>query len=151
MTEQMEQTEQVDYAARRRELADLLVAKGDDGQHDQSWWLENIRLLSKPGHSEPIPLVDLAKSCGTTACAAGWAVLMYGPRNATARPNNGGTVFVGDRTWNVSSLAEKLLGLTPEQGAMLWYASRSKVITRLRYLADNPSATSLEIHATTSD
>lgn len=98
--------------------------------------------------------------CGTTACVAGWAVILSGtPMDWRAIPT---TTLVHDEEWvawlvthpaddqepalcwtagegdHIRSVAEELLGLTPQEADALFYTARNGAALRLldRYIEE---------------
>lgn len=85
--------------------------------HDQGAWID-------PGRGWPfdarLTADDVLASCGTTACAAGWTVLLAGYRvddNAYIYDANGVRI---ERL--ISHLAQELLGLTRDERTRLFHA-----------------------------
>lgn len=104
----MKTAEQV---ARAYELLDFLETHPE--QHDQSMW------VNETGET-PFTLTYALNHCGTTACAAGWTVLLNGGTiqwydNVTDL----GSAPVGSR--QVPAVAKRLLGLTHAEKSALFY------------------------------
>ena len=70
-------------------------------------------------------------SCGTTLCAAGMIAHMLG-----WTITSGGTASKDDYVSHVSGVAEKALGISPNEGNLIWYASEGEAIYQLQRIAD---------------
>jgi hypothetical protein len=95
----------------RRAYATLDFIEDHPDKHNQHTW------VNRGIEANPIGSIDLhgvMESCGTTACYAGWTVLLNGESISGSNTVNG-TVYLR---------ALDLLGLTPFEGHILFYASR---------------------------
>lgn len=116
------------------ELRDQLVLHPE--QHDQNTWVNT--------HGETItPDEQPDMSCGTTACAAGWTVLLNGERFAdygtvladTSNPSAYRQHVYRDGAFtlrlvvSVPERAQQILGLNDQQAEQLFYLERDKVKT----------------------
>lgn len=100
-------------------VRDLIVA--NPKHHNQSMWFNDSSLTGPTGSPDrqvPLGLADVLNRCGTTACAAGWTLLA-----ADYKLNDRGDVFRPDGTeaFGVSSEAQRLLGLTSSEAALLFH------------------------------
>lgn len=128
-------------------VRDLLVYNPD--RHDQHHWVNNIfgsakGIVGDLRQYTTQELPDEAEDednpvCGTTACVAGWTVILGDdPR---ARITDYEVSFSG-RTTTVADRARELLGLTSEQSGWLFdaYRDRDDIIEALGRLIEDPQA-----------
>jgi hypothetical protein len=88
-------------------------------QHDQGFW-------------------SMRTDCGTTACAAGWTVLLYAPNERFSYNSDGEASDFLMSSENIPDLARQLLGLNfVEQWALFYDANTTKdtLLTGKRILA----------------
>lgn len=108
---------------RAYELLDFL--KNHPEHHDQNHWV-----LPAPGERvtpmQPMTASRALARCGTTACAAGWTVLLAGGQMVEQQP---GATFVegldGMDGFMVPGAASVLLGLSGEEAEVLFYWAES--------------------------
>lgn len=104
-------TKTPEQVSRAYELLDHLELYPD--KHDQNWWIDG----TIPHPSSPVGAADVMNGCGTTACAAGWAVLLAGGTfvagAAVATPDGGGG--------HVAAAASRILGLTTTEANRLFF------------------------------
>lgn len=104
--------------------------------HDQQTWGRTPR-------DTPVGIIsaraETGEFCGTTACAAGWAVVLGAPENALIHD---AAVIIGGQEFGVSIYAARLLGLSWDQQTWLFTgaAARERVLWTLKWLPDHPDA-----------
>jgi hypothetical protein len=113
-------------------------------QHTQGSW------LNSPGDDWACRRAVLAgqarQSCRTTACVAGWAVLLTAPADAVikddAREPCAAVILPDGQHIMVSQYAREALGISQCQSSWLFagHRSRSEVLAALAFLPDNPDA-----------
>lgn len=84
-----------------------------------------------------VPISEIG-SCGTTACIAGWAVLLFNP--SISLPISHVNKFREECSvpWNtVEAKAEELLELTPSQVGRLFYVPNWPERWRIKYLSSS--------------
>lgn len=120
------------YAKRLLKLADFLEAL-DPEDFDYSTWC-NARWTGEP-------------SCGTTACALGWATAMPCFRRLGARMISGGHPYLeGDEDGYIPTLSHKLFGLNEMEhdhlfeGYALWDADGEVVAPALKWYCTHQQA-----------
>lgn len=97
------------------EVLDFCLANPD--KHDQSYWLLPGPIDARPASAERCA-VDAAQAsnwCGTTACYAGWTVLLSGKRIAWSMwgiREEGSSPWVTETVSSVAGVAMRMLGLT---------------------------------------
>lgn len=83
--------------------------------------------------------VDLREpKCGTTACAAGWAAILFAPDDARFSPTSELIFWVEGIPHRVPEFARDALGLTRSQSDYVFHCSNGQVIPALAYVARNP-------------
>ncbi len=116
--------------ARIDTLVSTLLAHGD--RHDQACWFGSMA-LTRDEFLEP--------SCGTTACAAGWARALFG------RPG----LLVIRTTGGIFEEARRLLGLTHGQASFIFIKTswcrypEETAIAALKHVKDHPRVTCPEL------
>jgi hypothetical protein len=120
------------------ELAAFLRANPD--KHNQETWLKST--LPTENSSRDVPAGELRTHCGTTGCAAGWAILLFDEPNAPLRVYFDGAVSITDRVpAGFTGRAAELLDLPMMIADLLFYSSKDDLLVRLDHLADHPDAT----------
>lgn len=105
-------TKTVEQRTRAYAVLDFIEAHPD--KHDQDYWLMSFSRMPQGGFTTETAL----KRCGTTACYAGWTVLLaglpiqYDPWGDT------------DKRWLVRNRAAVLLGLTDGEEQALFRHAR---------------------------
>jgi hypothetical protein len=108
---------------RAYELLDFL--KNHPDSHDQEHWLYRIA----PAIGEPMTAARALNECGTTACAAGWTVLLAGGEIVLhegvpyALPTASVPGMLSGTS--VHAVASRLLGLTQREEDMLFWEARN--------------------------
>lgn len=96
------------------------------------------------GVDVPVPVEKLREgSCGTSACVAGYVVMMRAPKGTTT---TGSTLYLPDDViTDCAAFAQEELDLTREVASAIFYTGNESAIARLRYLAEHPDATQYEL------
>lgn len=82
-------------------------------KHDQNWWLATSAVW-KSGFDAARAMNE----CGTTACTAGWTVLLAGETI-----HRGSVVYRSSGIASVEEAATELLGLTSEERCQLFFGA----------------------------
>lgn len=107
-------TKTVEQISRAYEMLDFIEAHPD--AHDQNWWINHDKRITRAG----LDAARALNTCGTTACAAGWTVLLAGGRFVSTwrvqLPDGG--------SWRVEDAAAFLLGMGDSEAAALFRRAR---------------------------
>jgi hypothetical protein len=121
------------------DMAELARADQHGPAHRQSDWLMQERtdvsaVIPAPSVHAFYPLEAL-KGCGTSACLAGFTVLLTAPEG-TLHTNNG-LLLMNSRAQHVEHYAQDQLGLAGEQVEGVFFEEDETIaISRLRAIAD---------------
>lgn len=121
--------------ARIDTLISTLLADRD--HHRQTLFFSGMNNYNQP----------IESLCGTTSCAGGWAIRLFGPQDKTLRQ---ALEAAGHEMFG--AYAQELLGLTEEQADFIFYGTldyseqEEAVIVALKHLKDHPDATPQELH-----
>lgn len=123
----------------QRELAGMVLEhiEAHPETHDQFSWIVTDW---KEWAGDSLPSMAELQSCGTTACVAGWTVLLGAPAEVRVqhqRDNADGGVWSDFYRW-VPDRATELLGITTAEADYLFDSTRSRaqVISHLMELRD---------------
>jgi hypothetical protein len=136
----------VDVALCRKvaDVAELARADQHGPAHRQSEWLMQERsdvsrsdvTVSDVGIFTDLYPLEALKGCGTSACLAGFTVLLTAPEG-TLHTSNGELLIVDGCVRYVETYAQEQLGLTEEQIDDVFYEKDETIaISRLRAIAD---------------
>jgi hypothetical protein len=114
---------------RLRKLADKI--EKHENKFDMTGWLDTNRDFDLTDEELVEELIKKGRPiCNTTACAAGWAVIMFGS------PKQIRKCVLEEGSW--SDTAQKLLGMTDQETNLfgMVHAGVHSVATNLREMAD---------------
>jgi hypothetical protein len=103
---------------------------------DMSVWTDIESPHGIPGRVDAVDLRE--PKCGTTACAAGWASILFCPDNARFSPTSELIFWVDGIPHRVPEFAREVLGLTRSQSDYIFHCSNGQVIPALAHVARNP-------------
>lgn len=122
--------------ARIDTLVSTLIMAGKERHYQGTWYSHTYTYEGKKPWQQMTAGDFLDEKCGTTACAAGWAKVLFMDKDKCIVEEEAPYGF-----------ARKVLGLTPGQASVLFldFASREAVIAGLKYIKDHPDASEYEL------